>query len=355
MPVSRWTLAVIALFLGASSAWAIEVGPPDPLFQSDDVINVKIVAPLSTLLSERPLEEELPATLEYENEAEELITLDIQVRTRGRFRHQKEICPFPPLRLNFKASQVEDTLFHKQDKVKLVTHCKTTSKYTQAILREYLTYRMLNIMSDSSFRVRLLNITWVDSENKRKTDQRFGFIIEHRDRLAKRMDMGIVDTTRTTLDKLDPGYTNLVSVYHYMIGNTDFSPIAGAKEDYCCHNHILIGNEGEPFLSVPYDFDQSGMVDAPHAGPNPRFRLRNVQERLYRGRCVNNHLLNDTLEFYKVKRPEIEALIENDPHLSGGGKRGMLNYLKSFYKTLDSEGRVNREFVKACIGRAAND
>lgn len=355
MPVSRWTLVVVAGCLGASSACAIEVDPPDPLFRSNDVIDVKIVAPLSTLLSERPVEEELPATLEYENEAEELVTLDIQVRTRGRFRRQTKICPFPPLRLNFKTSQVEGTLFHKQDKVKLVTHCRPSSKYTQSILREFLTYRMLNVMSDSSFRVRLLNITWVDTENKRKTDQRFGFIIEHRDRLANRMGMRVVDTTRTALDALDPGYTNLVSVFHYMIGNTDFSPIAGAKEDYCCHNHILIGNEGEPYWSVPYDFDQSGMVDAPHAGPNPRFRLRNVQQRLYRGRCVNNNLLDQTLDLYGVKRPEIETLIEEDPHLGKSGKRGMLNYLKSFYKTLDSEGRVNRELVKACIGRAAAD
>lgn len=355
MAVFRWTLAVVAWFLGISTAFAIEVGPPDPLFRNNDVIDVRIVAPLSTLLSERPTEEELPATFEYQNDAGETVVFDIQVRTRGRFRNTAEICPFPPLRLNFKASQVKDTLFHKQDKVKLVTHCKATSKYTQAILREYLTYRMLNLMSDSSFRVRLLNITYVDSENKNEPDQRFGFIIEHRDRLAKRMGMGIVDTTRTSLDKLDPGYTNLVSVYHYMVGNTDFSPIAGAKEDYCCHNHVLIGNEGEPYWSIPYDFDQSGMVDAPHAGPNPRFRLRNVQERLYRGRCVNNGLLEDTLERYRQKRPEIESLINDDPHLSRSGRTGMLNYLKIFYRTLDSDGRIKREFIKACIGRASDD
>ena len=355
MPVSRWTLVVIAWFLAGSSAWAIEVDAPDPLFQSDDTLDVKIVAPLDTLLSERPFEEELPATLEYTNDAEEVVVLDIQVRTRGRFRRQPNICPFPPLRLNFKVSQVEDTLFHKQDKVKLVTHCRTTSKYTQTILREFLTYRLLNVMSASSFRVRLMNITYVDSENKRATEQRFGFIIEHRDRLSKRMGMGIVDTTRTTTGALDPGYMNLVSVFHYMVGNTDFSPIAGSKEEYCCHNHVLMGNEGEPFWSVPYDFDQSGMVDAPHAGPNPRFRLRSVKDRLYRGRCVNNHLLEETLDYYRVKRPEIEALINDNPHLNKSGKNGMLNYLKSFYRTLGSEGRINREFVKACLGKAAPD
>lgn len=355
MPVSRWTFAIIAWFLAAPSAWAIEVGTPDPLFQSDDVLSVKITAPISTLISDRPFEEQLAATFEYQNDADETVALDIQVRTRGRFRRQKNVCVFPPLRLNFKASQVKDTLFHKQDKVKLVTHCQKSDKYTQAILREYLVYRMFNLISDSSFRVRLLNITYIDNENKQEPDQRFGFIIEHRDRLAKRMGMKVVDTMRTSLDTLDPKYTNLVSVFQYMIGNTDFSPIAGAKDDYCCHNHILIGNADELYWSVPYDLDQSGIVNAPHAGPNPRFKLRNVRERLYRGRCINNHLLDETLQYFRAKRPDIEALITSDPHVTEAGGNGMLNYLKGFYRTLDSKGRINREFVKACIGKATPD
>ena len=354
MPASRWALAVFAWFLTLSPAWAIEVDPPDPLFQSNDVLEVKIVAPLSTLVTDRPFEEELPATFEYENEAGESVVFDIQVKTRGRYRRQKHICPFPPLRLNFRASQVADTLFHKQDKVKLVTHCRISAKYTQSILREFLSYRILNLISDSSFRVRLLKITYEDSENKRRADERFGFIIEHRDRLAERMKMDVVDTTRTTTNALDPDYASLVSVFQYMIGNTDFSPVSGAKEDHCCHNHVLFGNEGEPYRSVPYDFDQSGMVDAPHAGPNPRFRLRSVQDRLYRGRCVHNPLLEETLELYRVRRPEIEALIREDPELSKSGRNAMLNFLRSFYRTLNSEGRINREFVKACIGAAAN-
>ncbi|MEL7185802.1 MAG: hypothetical protein AAFN50_05120 [Pseudomonadota bacterium] len=355
MSVSRWTLTVVAWFLAASPTLALEVDLPDPLFQSNEILRVKIVAPMSTLISERPFEEELPATFEYQDSAGETVVVDLQIRTRGRFRRDENICPFPPLRLNFKTSQTANTLLHKQDKVKLVTHCKDSGRYNLALQREYMTYRILNELSDVSFAVRLLNITYVDSEGHREPEEQLGFIIEHRDRLAKRMGTKVVETTRTPLSTLNPNYTNLVSVFHYMIGNTDFSPIAGIKEDYCCHNHILIGSEGEPYWSVPYDFDQSGIVDAPHASPNPRFRLRNVRERLYRGRCVNNALLAETLEFYRAKRGAITTLFEQEPDISESARSRMLNYLKDFYRTLDSDSRINREFVRQCIGSAGKD
>ena len=349
MPAIRWTLPVATWFLCATVAFAQEIGEPDPLFRSNDVLDVRITAPLRTLLSDRPFEEELPATFQYTNEAGTPVAFDIQVRTRGRFRRQEHICRFPPVRVNFKRSQVKGTLFHKQDKVKLVTHCESSSRYQQVLLREYMVYRVFNVLHDASFRVRLLRITWIDNERDNREMVHFGFLIEHRDRLAKRLDMPVVDVTRTKTTNLDPAYTNITSMFHYMIGNTDFSPIQGAKDEYCCHNHILFGVEGQPWLSVPYDFDQSGFVDAPHAGPNPRFKLRNVRQRLYRGRCVFNSQLSETIDLFQAKRAAIDEMIETTPGATNATKKYVRSYLERFYKTLESDKRINKEFVKACI------
>ena len=118
-----------------------------------------------------------------------------------------------------------------------------------------------------------------------------------------------LEIPETTLSALDPTYTNLTSVFQFLIANTDFSPIAAAPGESCCHNGKLIGRPGQPIYAVPYDFDMSGFVDAPYATPNPRFGLRNVKQRLYRGRCVNNEYVPATLEHFRDHREEIIDLI----------------------------------------------
>ena len=349
MLFTRWTLLSVLTFLVVSTAAAQEARSPDPLFRSTDVLDVRIVAPLTTLFDERPNDEELPATFQYTDSAGQAVEFDIKIRTRGRFRRQKAVCAFPPMRLNFKASETKDTLFHKQDKVKLVTHCQSNVKYEQVILREYTAYRILNVMTDASFRVRLLRITYVDSEGKKRDGVNHGFIIEHRDRLAKRLDKSYLDSPSTTVEALDPEYTNTVSLYHYLIGNTDYSPVKGVDGEACCHNHVLFGNKGAPVWSVPYDFDQAGLVNAPHASPSKRFKLRDVKQRLYRGRCELNELLDASIANYIGKRDEIMTVIHEVDDADNRSEKTMTAFVKKFYDVISSERRVNSELVKKCI------
>ena len=65
-------------------------------------------------------------------------------------------------------------------------------------------------------------------------------------------------------------------VFQFFLGNTDFSPVQVETKDKCCHNNALFGTPGElPYLAVPYDFDMSGFVYAPHSNPNPKLRIDN--------------------------------------------------------------------------------
>jgi len=339
----------VAWFLLISGAAAKENGSPDPLFQSNEFLDVRIIAPMSTLIDERPVDEELPGKFQFTNSAGEAIEFDIKLRTRGRFRLEKKNCRFPPLRLNFVKSQTKDTLFHKQDKVKLVTHCQNSREYREVILREYVAYRILNVMADTSFRVRLMRITYVDTDSKNAEELRLGFVIEDKDRLAKRLGVSVLTTVDVDANSLSPEYANIVSLYHYLIGNTDFSSIRGAKAGTCCHNHALFGNDDVPVWSVPYDFDQAGLVNAPHASPNPRFHLANVRRRLYRGRCLHNDFVNATVSSYQDKREEILLVLNEVLAVSDRSVRQMTAYIEKFYKILDSERKVNKEFIKGCI------
>lgn len=345
----HWTFVSVAWFLLFSAAEAQEIGAPDPLFQSDEILDVRIVAPISTLVTERPIDEELPGIFQYTNSAGEVVEFDIKLRTRGKFRRDKHNCRFPPLRLNFGKSQTKGTLFHKQKKVKLVTHCQNSSKYAQVLLREYIAYRLLNVMTDASFRVRLLRITYVENERSKADDVHYGFIIEHKDRLAKRMGKTILEIPSTSPRSLNPEYANTISLYHYLIGNTDFSSVRGPKGELCCHNHVLFGNEGEAVWSIPYDFDQAGLVGAPHAEPNPQFTIRTVKQRLYRGRCIHNDYVSATTASYQAKREELLQVVNELEVASERSVKSMTDYIEKFYKTLGSEKRVNGSLIKKCI------
>jgi hypothetical protein len=104
-----------------------------------------------------------------------------------------------------------------------------------------------------------------------------------------------------------------------------------------------------PVWSVPYDFDQSGLVNAPHASPNPRFNLANVKERLYRGRCLHNDFVNATVSSYQNKRADILQVLNEVLAVSDKSVRQMTAYIEKFYKILNSERWMNREFIKKCI------
>lgn len=349
--MSRTILTTFAatMFLLADAGPALAAADVDPLFASSETLDAEIEAPFGMLSRERPDEEEAPGTFRYRDTDGNLVEFDIAIRTRGRLRRGKEICNFPPFRLNFKKSQVDDTLFDKQDKLKLVSHCKHNSNpYEQSLIAEYLAYRIFNLLSDKSFHARLLRVTYIFSDKNRDA-QGFAILIEHKDRLEKRLDAKTISTQRVKVETIEPEDLNLTSVFHYFIGNTDFSPIASAPNEDCCHNQVLFTREGQPSLTVPYDFDQSGLVDSPYSQPNPRFKLRNVRDRLYRGRCDNNEYLPATLDLFRSKRSEIEALINNQEGLSGKTQRSMLDFVGQFYRTIDDPRRLEREITKRCI------
>jgi hypothetical protein len=346
----RNLLVAVLLSFAAAAAFALEPGAPDPLFQDDTPIEITITAPMKPLLRGRPDEEYLPGKLSYREADGNIVEFDIGIRTRGNYRRQPRVCPFPPLRVNIKKSQAKGTLFHKQDKLKLVAHCRDKSeRYQQNVFKEYLAYRFLNTFTDISYRVRLARITYQDSEQKQEQRVAYGFFIEHKDRLSKRLNLSPISTDKIETSDLVGPYSDLTSLFQYLIGNTDFSPIAGAEGEDCCHNSSLFGNAGEPIYSIPYDFDMSGLVDAPYAEPNPRFRIKRVTQRLYRGRCAYIDNLPETLRLFRDRREVINALIDGQAELEPSTRKSVKKFIDRFYDVIDNPKTLHREIESQCI------
>jgi hypothetical protein len=320
-----------------------------PLFTSDSTLAITIEAPLKTIMRNRDETEEFPATLKYAGADGTEHQLDIKLRVRGKFRLQRRICNFVPLRVNFRKKQVEGTVFAGQDKIKLVTDCqRATPKYQQLLLKEYLAYKIFNMLTDRSFGARLLRVTYIDSEQKGKTRNSYAFFIEEKKHIAERLGMELVKIERTKYSSLDPARTNLVNIYEYLIGNTDFSLVAGPDETNCCHNAVIYQKGDDPYTSIPYDFDHAGIVNAPYAEPNPRFRIKSVKKRVYRGRCANNAYLDSTLQQFLAKRDDITQLIEGLEGFDARSIKGTRAYVDGFYRVISDPKSTQIRIINKC-------
>ena len=322
-------------------------GNGDPLFQANDVLEATLTAPLGALAKERDAEY-LEATFELRSDGEESHVFDVKIRPRGHLR--LETCSLPPLWLNFRKSQVKGTLFHKQDKLKLVVHCGDTIRYEQAVLREYLAYRILNLLTPYSFRVRLLRLRYIDSTGDRDEQVRYAFLLEHKNRLGKRIDAKDLKLEETTVEALQPDHLNLTSLYQYLIGNTDFSPIAPAPYDECCHNYELFERKGQELLiAIPYDFDQAGFVNAPYAIPAEQFGIETVRDRVFRGRCVNNAHIDASVERFQEVRDDIFRILETHEGMTKMTRSSLIRYVNAFYKVIDDPLKVEDRMTEECI------
>jgi hypothetical protein len=135
-----------------------------------------------------------------------------------------------------------------------------------------------------------------------------------------------------------------MTLFEYMIGNTDMSMFEQ-------HNVRLVQTQSGRRFTVPYDFDYSGMVDAPYAIPGTRLGLVTVRDRLYRGPCRTVEELQPLFEKVRAVKADVLALYTTLPDLSPKYRRDSLSYLEEFYKTLDRPSDVKKAFVDGCDGR----
>ena len=93
-------------------------------------------------------------------------SLPINLQLRGITRRTSEICDFAPLRVDFTAAPPATSVFAGQRRLKLVTHCRNSASFQQYVLLEYAAYRLYNLLTPRSFRVRLANITYQGDDGR---------------------------------------------------------------------------------------------------------------------------------------------------------------------------------------------
>ena len=312
-----------------------------PLFEEDDILKLTIQTDLKVLLKDRGEDPEYHnIQIQYE-EGEKVVELAGKAKVRGHFR--KKNCKFPPIRIKADSAAAIGTLFEGLGKIKLVTHCNSKkAQFEQLILQEYLVYQTYNQLTDHSFRVRLLRITYVDSKGKYEPLTRYGFFIEPTEHLGDRLG-GKIRDIKNIHPKLTKGNSaDLLAVFEYMVGNTDWSVPN-------LHNvEMLTFLNGDAPIPIPYDFDWCGLVSAPYAFPNPQFGTNNVQERVFRGFCTSEEEFEAIFSIFLAKKEAIYTRIREIEGLSEKVRDGCLSYFDEFYEIFNNPKNVKRAFYDGC-------
>src|SRR3989442_9467249 len=299
----RLSIVFLPLFCASLSAQTTA----SHLFLEHEPLNLTLETDLHALRGDRGKERKAhPGTLRY-GIGSDTGTIAVKLRTRGIFR--LKTCGFPPIRLDLPSHKVEGTPFAGQDRLKLVTHCQRDRLSERNLLREYALYRVFNAVTDTSFRVRLAHMTYVDSA-RHDTVTRYGFLIESDTALAQRIGADLVSANNVYDPMTDPAYMTLVAVFQYLIGNLDWS---------VCHRHnIAIFQtipQPRPLLAVPYDFDFSGAVNASYASPPEQIKIRSVRQRVYRGFCQPDSVLAGALARFRAAKDSTYAAVRAVPDL----------------------------------------
>lgn len=315
------------------------------LFDSDEILQIKISGNIRSLFNDRgdaaPYK---PLVLSYKGPDSNEVTINIRGKTRGNFRRKKENCTYPPILLNFTKKEAKPSLFDKQDKLKLVTPCANDNY----VIREYLVYKLYNLITPKSYRARLARVTFNDTEKKKETSF-YSMLLEEDEQMAKRNGSKILNSKNINGESTETETFLKMAVFEYMIGNTDWSvPFL--------HNIRILAYDASSVPSVvPYDFDHSGIVDAPYALPPEQLELRSTQERRFRGYCITDwKTLDQVIATYNRLKGDIYKTYTSCTLLDAKYIKATTRFLDEFYETINDPKKLRTEFSHPCNKTATN-
>ena len=276
-------------------------------------------------------------------------SLPVMLEPRGITRRQRDVCQFPPLRVTFNQPPPADSVFAGQKRLKLVSHCRAAEGFQNYVLLEYAAYRIYNSLTPLSFRARLAQIEYRDTAGQPITT-RYGFFIENADDVARRNGMQEARVgERFPVSRLSPTDAARFAIFQYMIANLDWAMQAGPAGDTCCHNSRPI-TSGGPLIPVPYDFDFSGMVNAPYATPPSAVNVSSVRQRRYRGLCRHNSEAKALFAQFRSQQTAVSQILSSVPGLERGARDRAIGFLGGFFKDIATDEQAESKILRNCLG-----
>ena len=267
---------------------------------------------------------------------------EMRLKARGAFR--RSYCSLAPFWLNIRKADVENKNLEDTKRMKIVTNCRNSKAYDDYVLKEYLCYKIYNIISPVSFRVRLMKMKYVDTGRKNKVTEGWAFMIEPEEMVAERNDAVVVENDELSMRLIKPGQLDVAALFMYMIGNGDFSVVGR-------HNVKILGMPGfgtEGYTVVPYDFDYSGLVNATYAVPGENLGISSVRERYFLGLCRSDDAFKEAIENISQHREEILRVIRDFKYLDEKNKQDMIDYLGEYFALASQYNLIGPMLNQTC-------
>lgn len=313
------------------------------LFGESDPMQITLTFNIKMYQREKNKGEYMPVQFQYQLNDTLSLEKELRLKARGMFRRNH--CSLAPFWLNIRKSGLQGEELEDIDRIKIVTHCKGGQAYEEYVLKEYLCYKIYNIISPVSFRVRLVKMTYVDTGRKNKVTEGWAFMIEPEEMLAKRMDAVVVKRDDLSTGLLRPWEIDVLALFQYMIGNVDYSV-------YGRQNLKFLGLPGygtAGFSPVPYDFDYTGLVDAYYAIPSEYTGINSVRERYYLGPCREDAAYEAAIEHIKLCREEILQMIHSFEYLDKRNKNEVIHYLEKYFESSENVKFLLSSMQRTCI------
>ena len=272
------------------------------------------------------------------------VTHPVRIKARGEFRRQT--CTLPPFWVNIRYSGIEADSLRDLDvnRMKMVIRCKSSSQYENYILREYLIYKIYNIITPYSYRVRLVKLKFIDTSKEDKVTEAWAFLIEPSDLMTTRLEGVMITNDKLSLRSMNPEVMNLAAMIQYMIGNGDFS-VTGR------HNVKLIAVKPPgPLGVIPiiYDFDYTGLVDTPYAIPGETLGITSVKERYYLGPCRPDEDQMVAIQKIASHKDQIIDYVKGFEYLDEEERNEIVTYLEEYFLEAEDERFISRHITPTC-------
>ncbi|MBS1607472.1 MAG: hypothetical protein JSS70_01550 [Bacteroidetes bacterium] len=334
-------LFATSFFYGESQTAPYYNKLPEPgLFESDKPLDIVLTGNTRALLNDRVGEAKyFPFLLSYQGDDSSKISIPVDIKTRGHFRRLQQNCIYPPLLVHLKDTIISsNTLFPVNVKLKLVMPCKADGY----VVKEWLVYKLYNLVTHKSFRTRLVKVTMENEKNKKPIVPFFGILLEDEQEMALRnQSVSIIRKIKPNEAELNSFLT--MAVFEYLIGNTDWSV------EFLQNIKLIAKDSSSIPVTVAYDFDHAGIVNAPYALPAPELQLTSCRERRYRGYCIQDmKVFDSTIALYNRLKEDIYNLYAHCTLLDNKYIKSTTDYLDEFYKTINNPKLFFKEFSYPC-------
>ena len=320
---------------------------PDPLFSTTEPLDISFSISIKEVKNSKVDSIYFKQKMYYRNAAGTMDSIKIGLKKRGNYRLTQ--CYFPPLWMKIDKKSAKNTLFEGNKKLKLVMPCGDQAGSDALMYREYLCYKLYEEITPYSFKTRLVNIDLTEEGRKKNKDYQLkGIIIEDLDKTAKRCGGQAAGDIKVNTRSLNDTFALRFDFFQLLIANTDWSK--GSQ-----HNSKLIARDAK-YIPLPYDFDLSGVVDAPYSfvsqTADNQLPIERVRERYYRGHCASDETTEFVRQEFLSKEEALLAVADQlKDVLTDKELKSLKSYLQEFFDILKNDKLFSSEILSRCRPR----